>query len=87
MLQALDIARANATHFEEMRYYWSSMMHPYCGMDDCDRDRDSDCGLNSSNCSHSLPSLSTLSSWRNSDKPSCYNAAATAAKELESEEP
>lgn len=91
MLQALDVARANAAHFDDMQSYWGNMWQPYCGFDDsdCGRDRDSDCGSSgrSSQRLQPMPSLTTMSSC-STDKQNCnYFTGAVEPKEPEMEEP
>ena len=66
-------------------------MQPYCGVDDCDcdRDRSSDCGTaTSSNCKQSMPALSTMSSCQSAEKQNFnYFTGAVEPTESETEEP
>lgn len=90
MLQALDIARASAAHFDNMQSYWTNMWQPYCGYGDCDcdRDRDSDCGsASSSQHLQPMPSLTTMSSCSTYKNNCNYFLGAVEPREPESEEP
>ena len=56
LLQAVEISRANATHFTNVASYWSWNVESYCAEDDCCKD------CSSSSSHHDLPSLTTTAS-------------------------
>lgn len=72
LLQALDIARANSTHFENVASYWSWSINSYCDDECTSQDQDTISSSPSFNsCGHhELPSLSIASTCYSSEKSS-----------------
>lgn len=69
MLQALEISRIHASHFENMSSYWSWNVNSYCDNDvHCYRDYDSA-------KSGSFSNASSLSSHGNNDVPTLTTAS------------
>lgn len=87
MLQALDIARANSTHFENVASYWSWNINSYCDDECTSQDQDT---LSSSpsfmSCGHQeLLSLSNASTCFSSEKSSISSVVPIISEEEEPE--